>query len=176
MEALASGYVALVLGVLRAAQVDDPICSVCLAPGQESELDVLPLVFAGSAVDRSNVLATSEDPIDVWNPFEYRDEEDLVHPTEDGDDETYVKLDDDLKAAWARVREAVEPLVIDPVFWVLARVAHRLNREPLPLSTTDDVAVWIFDEEFDASALREQLAFVLTPATFEALRTSRLIP
>lgn len=176
LETLVNGYAELVLGVLRDTDVEGAVCSVCIAPEQEPLGEHLPRIFAGSVEDRARLVDDADDVMGVWDPYAYRDEEDVVHPVEDGDDETWVEVGEDVLAAWVLVRDAVEPHVLDPTHWVLARVARRLNRERLPLETADDVVVWSFDDEFDPDRLRDQLTFVLAPEALSGLRTLKLLP
>ena len=77
--------------------------------------------------------------------------------------------------AWEVVRRSIEGRCLSPEYWVHSRVAYDLNRRPLPLLTTDDFAVWVFDFDAGQGELLEMFAFVLRPATFELLRKRRLI-
>lgn len=161
--------------MLREAGIDEPICSVCIDQGQERDLEVLPRVFAGRAIDRNRIAcqATPGDWVAVWNPYAYRDEDDVVHPVVDDEGtEKFATLDDEHQKAWVLVRDALDGRVFEPSEWLLARVARRLNRAELRAPVTADVAVWVFDESFGQGSLLEQLTFVLRSETFTALEAA----
>ena len=105
-----------------------------------------------------------------------RDEEDVVHPTYDEDvGEHYVALAPELVDAWEVVRRSIEDRCLSAEYWVHWRVAHHLNRRPLPLPTTEDFAVWVFDFDAGQGELLDMFASVLRPETFELLRERGLI-
>ncbi len=178
LEGLVEGIADTIGNVLRDAGLDQPICSICISQGQEEELDVLPVLFAGRVSDRDRIVRESDgdDWAAAWNPFAYRDEADVVHPMLDEDDEEdYLVLEDEQLDAWRRVRDALDGCVDEPSYWVLARVARKLNRTELAIPASQDLAVWLFGASVDENALREQLKFVLTPENFTKLTAAGLI-
>lgn len=175
-ERLVHGLADLVVDVLAAAALDEPICWVCLSPGQEEGMDNLPIVYAGRESDRRRVVDEGlEHWSSLWNPYCLRDERDVVHPTEDDGWDRYVETGAGLRAAWDVVREAIDGRVLDPEYWVFEEVARELNHRPLPLPGTEDLAVWVFSFDASDGDLLGQLERVLRPATFAALRTQGLL-
>lgn len=182
LDRLIAGYAAHVVAILSDAELDEPICSIAIEQGQEEELDTIAVVFACRLADRERVLreADAESWMDGWNVHLFRDEEDMVHPTAVLDDDGYVdqvyrELEPTLIADWQTVRDAIEGQVVDAQQWVLARVCQRLNRQPLPVPATADLAVWLYEGHMGEGDLIAQLEFVLRPETLAALRTSGVL-
>ena len=177
LDELLGHYVSCVMTVLEAAAIDEQICSLCLSPGQEQEVEMLPVIYAGRATDRDRML---RDGIgnwqDAWNPYAFRDEEDVVHPIyEADDDETYVEFGPRAISAWRRVRDALSGRCLSPEYWVHARAARQLNRVTLPLPVTDDFAVWVFDFDAGPDEMNEMFRSVLPAASYSKLAGSGLI-
>jgi len=177
LDTLVGGYSDAVVEVVAASGLDEPIAYLCLSPGQEEGMDVLPLIYAGRAADRERIVGEGlDDWSSAWNPFAMRDEEDMIHPTYDEDVAAqYVALEPEVLQAWEAVRGTIEGRCLSPEYWVHRRVAHHLNRRSLPLPATDDFAVWVFDFEAGQGDLLDMFASVLRPETFELLRERGLI-
>ena len=179
LDALVSGYSDAVVKIIAASALDEPIAYLCISPGQDEEerMDVLPRIYAGRAADRQRIISEGlDDWSSAWNPYAMRDEEDTIHPTYDGDvAEQYVALASDVVRAWEVVRRSIEGRCLSPEEWLHRRVAHHLNRRPLPLPATDDFAVWVFDFDAGQGDLLDMLASVLRPETFDLLRERGLI-
>jgi len=151
------------------------VALLVLGRGQEPELDALPPVFAGHRADRDRLLAGGGDWLDVWNPYAFRDEEDVIHPVAGPDGDAYRELAPADAERWRTVRDALEPHVLSPADWVLARGARRLNQEPLALAATDDLVVWVFVPDFDEAELLQQLVYVLAPEKLQLLMARGLV-
>lgn len=180
LEALVEGYAGALVEVLADAGLDEPICALCLSPGQEEGMDTLALVYAQREVDRDRVAAEVGGWWEVWVPFSYRDEEDVIHPSlvDSGEDEyvdKYVSLDPQLVAAWAIVRDAIEDRVLSAEYWVHGQIAHHLNRRALPIPATANFVAWVFDFDAGPAELIEMFDAVLLPKTRAALAEAGLI-
>ncbi len=153
-----------VLDAVAGIQPVEPVFAVCITYTQGEDLEV-PGLQIGLESDRARILRG--DPgefgwVSVWNPSAYA--------TEDVQLANLSSQDPEFAAAQEVVLEALEGVVLEPVRWVLSRVARELPAARMPFVVTDDFVTFVLDASFHEADIIEQLRFVAPADVFARLR------
>lgn len=140
VRTLVDGYVKLLVEELADVAQTEPFAAIALMAGQEG-LDVTPNVALATQGDLDSLF--QQDPkfgaFYVWNAWEYSDSVELASDQPPAD----------MIRAWETLRNNLDGKVLDPVLWTLNRVRFKLNRMKLPVTTTEDATVFVFEDDGD---------------------------
>lgn len=162
LRTVVDGFAELVVREL-ANVTGGPFAAIALDQGQLS-LDEPPVIALATQADLDALLAEEQHVLDyyVWVAWEY---------SQDIDEPAYPSAE--IVRAWRLLLAELDGKVIDPVLWTLVRVAFKLNRMPLPVPTTDDATVFVFNREFDQGGA---IAFSTPEDVLQRLRRRGYLP
>lgn len=155
------------LAGLTSASGNGRVCAICIFHEQDDSLIVSDLLLCDEQ-QRESAIADfdlAEDWMDLWSPSFFEEGEEC---------QVSLEVDDSFVAAREIVRAALEERVLDPPRWVLSRVARRLSTESLPFPVTEDLVVFVSNDELGGEFI-EELRFVASPQALASLRARGLI-